>query len=66
MVARSSAEAEYRSTALAVCEVMWIKQLLKDLGIKNSSATSIYCDNQAALAIAANPVHHEKNEACRH
>ena len=62
VVARSSAEAEYRSMALTVCEVMWLRQLLKDLGINHSSGTPICCDNQAALAIAANPVHHEKTK----
>jgi len=31
VVARSSAEAEYRAMALAACEVIWLKQLLKEL-----------------------------------
>lgn len=62
VVARSTAEAEYRSMAQAVCEVMWLKQLLKDLGIKHLPTSPIHCDNQAALAISANPVHHEKTK----
>lgn len=64
VVARSNAEAEYRSTALTVCEVLWVKQLLRDLGLKNLGTTAIHCDNQAALAIAiaANPVQHEKTK----
>ena len=47
---------------MTVCEVMWLKKLLKELGIKVEEATKIFCDNQAALAIAANPVHHEKTK----
>ena len=62
VVARSTAEAEYRSMALTVCEVMWLIQLLKDLGLKKLDPTIIKCDNQAALSIAANPVHHEKTK----
>lgn len=62
VVSRSSAEAEYRSMALAICEVMWLKQLLRDLDMKDMEKTPLYCDNQAALAIAANPVHHEKTK----
>lgn len=62
VVTRSTAEAEYRSMALTVCEVMWLKQLLKDLGLHHIGSTPIHCDNQAALAIAANPVHHEKTK----
>lgn len=61
-MARSTAEAEYRAMALAVCEVMWVKQLLKDLGIKEKEGTAIQCDNQAAIAIAANPVQHERTK----
>ncbi|XP_042012266.1 uncharacterized mitochondrial protein AtMg00240-like [Salvia splendens] len=33
-VSRSSAEAEYRSMALACCEVVWIVALLKDFGLE--------------------------------
>ncbi|XP_021771327.1 uncharacterized protein LOC110735443 [Chenopodium quinoa] len=56
LVARSSAEAEYRAMALTSCEVTWIKSLLKDMGIKYLGPVLMHCDNQAALAIAANPV----------
>ncbi|XP_048501643.1 uncharacterized mitochondrial protein AtMg00810-like [Beta vulgaris subsp. vulgaris] len=62
VVARSSAEAEYRSMALTICEVMWLKQLFQDLGVTNMHKTPVFCDNQAALAIASNPVHHEKTK----
>lgn len=60
VVARSSAEAEYRAMALTTCEVTWLTALLKDLGLKNLPLAILKCDNQAALAIAANPVLHEK------
>lgn len=48
--------------AVTVCEVMWLKQLLKDLGLKNLGVVPICCDNQAALAISANPVLHERTK----
>ena len=60
VVSRSSAEAEYRAMAMTTCEVTWISALLKDIGVKNLPPTILKCDNQAALAIAANPVLHEK------
>lgn len=62
VVARSTAEAEYRAMAMTTCEVTWITQLLKDLGIKRLKSTILKCDNKAALAIAANPVQHEKTK----
>ena len=31
VVARSSAEAEYRAMALATCKLIWLKQLLQEL-----------------------------------
>ena len=62
VVARSSAEAEYRAMALTTCEVVWLSQLLKELGIKSTAPVTLKCDNQAALAIAVNPVHHERTK----
>ena len=62
MVARSSAEAEYRAMSFTTCEVIWITALLKDLGLKKLPPTLLKCDSQAAIAMAANPVHHEKTK----
>lgn len=59
MVSRSSVEAEYRSMAMTCCEVTWLLNLLKDIGIRHLGLVSLKCDNQAALYIAANPVFHE-------
>lgn len=48
--------------ALTACEVTWLNALLKDLGLTNLPPTVLKCDNQAALAIAANPVLHERTK----
>lgn len=61
-VARSSAEAEYRAMALTTCEVLWLLQLLRDLGLSQSSLALLLCDNKVALSIVANHVHHERTK----
>ncbi|XP_073226952.1 secreted RxLR effector protein 161-like [Cicer arietinum] len=62
VVARSSAEAEYRAMALVTCELIWLKQLLKELQFEETSTMTLICDNQAALHIALNPVFHERTK----
>ncbi|KAK4390694.1 Retrovirus-related Pol polyprotein from transposon RE2 [Sesamum angolense] len=59
---RSSAEAEYRSMASTVCELLWITYLLRDFGVSVSLPIPFWCDNQAALHITANPVFHERTK----
>ncbi|XP_042031293.1 uncharacterized mitochondrial protein AtMg00810-like [Salvia splendens] len=61
-VSRSSAEAEYRSMALACCEVVWIVALLKDFGLEVKKPVPLYCDSQAAVHISTNPVFHERTK----
>ncbi|GKA73143.1 ribonuclease H-like domain-containing protein [Tanacetum coccineum] len=61
-LSRSFVEAEYRSMASAVCEVMWIVKILKDLKFSSSILASLFCDNSSAIQIAANPVMHEKTK----
>ena len=62
MVARSSAEAEYRAVALGICEVFWIKKILEELKASNSLPMKVYCDNKSAIAIAHNPVLHDRTK----
>ncbi len=62
VVARSSAESEYRAMAYATCELVWLKHLLQELGFEHSSPMELMCDNQAATHIASNPVFHERTK----
>ena len=38
---------------------MWIKRLLEELKFSIDSPMRIFCDNQVAISIAKNPVHHD-------
>ncbi|RVW83047.1 Retrovirus-related Pol polyprotein from transposon RE1 [Vitis vinifera] len=62
VVARSSAEAEYRALAQGICEGIWIKRVLSEMGQTSSSPILMMCDNQAAISIAKNPVHHDRTK----
>ncbi|RVX11416.1 Retrovirus-related Pol polyprotein from transposon RE1 [Vitis vinifera] len=62
VVARSSVEAEYRAIALATCELIWLKHLLRELRFGNDEQMKLICDNQAALYIASNLVFHERTK----
>jgi hypothetical protein len=59
-VALSSAEAEYMATAAATQEIVWVRTLLNELGYEQDSPTPLLCDNQAAIAMAGNAVHHSR------
>ena len=61
-VARSSTEAEYRALTDTTSELLWLRWLLKDLGVSTSSATPLYCDNQSVIHIAHNDVFHERTK----
>ena len=62
VVSRSSAESEYRAITQSVCEIMWLHQLLMEVGIETSVSEKLWYDNQATLHIASNPVFHERTK----
>ncbi|KAK0580519.1 hypothetical protein LWI29_002881 [Acer saccharum] len=62
VVARSSAEAEFRAMAQGVCELLWLKIILEDLKVKWEGPMKLYCDNKSAINIAHNPVQHDKTK----
>ncbi|KAE8692073.1 hypothetical protein F3Y22_tig00110860pilonHSYRG00043 [Hibiscus syriacus] len=56
IVARSSAEVEYRALASVAAELSWALQLLRELHITLFSPPRLLCDNQSAIFMASNPV----------
>lgn len=62
MVARSNAEAEYKGTTLGICEILWLKLLLSDLGIQHDKSMKLFCDNKVVRDIAHNPVQHDRTK----
>ena len=62
VVARSSAEAKFRAMAQGICELLWIKIILGDLGVQWEGSMKLYCDNKSAINIAHNPVQHDRTK----
>ncbi|RVX19268.1 Retrovirus-related Pol polyprotein from transposon RE1 [Vitis vinifera] len=62
VVARSSAKAEFRGMALGLCEALWLRLLLQDLGYLSRQPIRLFCDNKAACDIAHNPVQHDRTK----
>ena len=62
VVSRSYSESEYRAMASAASEVTWMVNLLQELGVSNLAPVTLNCDNQSAIHIAKNPVHHERTK----
>ncbi|GAV83561.1 hypothetical protein CFOL_v3_27007, partial [Cephalotus follicularis] len=60
VVARSTVESEYIAMANVTCELMWIRQLLSELGFGDPSPMQLWYDNQTAIHITSNPVFHER------
>jgi hypothetical protein len=61
-VLTSTAKAEYYALAYAGKEAVWIRSLLGQLGFAQDQPTTIYGDNQGALALAENPEFHARTK----
>ena len=46
--------------ALATCELIWLKHLLRELRFGKDEQMKLICDNQTALHIASNLVFYER------
>jgi hypothetical protein len=62
IVTLSSCEAEYVAANSAVCHLIWLRNMLKHLGFPQENPTEIYIDNRSAIALAKNPVYHERSK----
>ncbi|GAV84981.1 hypothetical protein CFOL_v3_28421, partial [Cephalotus follicularis] len=62
VVARSSAEAEFRAMAHDICEHLRVRSLLQDLGLPTDPPMRLYCNNNSAINIVHNPVQHDRTK----
>lgn len=58
-VSRSSTEAEYRALANTTSEVIWIQNMMAELGI-TVQIPLLWCDNLGATNLTVNPVYHSR------
>ncbi|RVX07394.1 Retrovirus-related Pol polyprotein from transposon RE1 [Vitis vinifera] len=61
IVSKSSAESEYRGLVSLTAELVWIQSLLQELCLPTSPPI-LWCDNQSAAHLAANPVFHSRSK----
>ncbi|GJW81925.1 copia LTR rider [Tanacetum coccineum] len=61
MVALSTTEAEYMALTKAVKEAIWLRGLLKELGVELNRVV-VNCDNQGAIHLSQNHVFHERTK----
>ena len=65
MVALSSYEAEYIAASTASTQALWLARLLDDLLDRDTRAVELRMDSKSALALAKNPVFHERSKHIR-
>lgn len=61
-VALSSCEAEYMAAGAATQEIMWLRTLLAEMGHPQAEPTVLLCDNQSAIALSSDDVHHARTK----
>jgi hypothetical protein len=60
VVALSSCEAEYTTATTVATQAIWMAQLLGELLGRELEVVELKVDNKSALALARNPVYHER------
>ena len=60
-VALSSIEGEYKGAAVTACEAVWLKLILKDLGVPLTNLIHI-CDNMSNIYLSHNPMFHARTK----
>jgi len=62
IVMLSSCEVEYIVTNSVVCHLIWLRNMIKHLRFSQKNPIEIYIDNRLAIALAKNPLYHERSK----
>ena len=58
----STTEAEYVAACETTKEAMWLRYLLKQIGMLPNGPFLLLCDNQSAIRLVRNPEHHQRTK----
>ncbi|KAJ0537630.1 putative RNA-directed DNA polymerase [Helianthus annuus] len=61
-VALSLCEDEFMAAAAAVCQALWLRNLIADLLGKEAQMVTLLVDNEAAISLMKNPVFHGRSK----
>ena len=61
-VALSTCEAELYAESAAIQEVLWLRGLLKELGLQSHVGSEVFGDNQSAIAVTKNGIKGERTK----
>ena len=59
-VSKPSTEAEFRALLTGIDEILWIRDILKDLNLLYDEPIRVLCNNKSAPSIAHDPVYHDR------
>ena len=62
VVSLSSTESEYNAISEVSREVVWLRQLLLEMGAEQKGPTTVWEDNQQKIIWCLNPAHHGRNK----
>ena len=58
IVALSTTEAKYVAACEAGKEIVWMRELLQEIGFESNGPSTLHMDNQSAIQVAKHPEHH--------
>jgi transposase InsO family protein len=62
VVALSTCEAELYAESAAIQEVLWLRGLMEELGLHTQTGSTVFGDNQAAIAVSQNGIKGERTK----
>jgi hypothetical protein len=62
IVTLSTTEAEFIAAAHCVCQGIWLKRILDNIGLKQKQCLTVLCDNSSTIKLSKNPVMHGRSK----
>jgi len=62
IVALSTCEAEYVAAAASACQLVWLSNIMTQIGFNLDVPIKIYVDNVSAINLAKNPFFHQRGK----